>query len=141
MKQRAAGNRQRGWYESIRLDWNLLHENKQPVIVSSILIRLCRELKRGWLKTIRFVICNWTRYGTDDFLGQDELPGAECRGASVFSPNSRVIKKIQPIGLQLSWVLRRSGSLDSCSAKIVLTAFGENTRASVDYLFSTQIQP
>ena len=78
MKQRAAGNRQRGWYEAIRFDWKLLHENKQPVIVLDILIRLCRELKRGWLTTIRFVTSYWTRHGTDDFLGSDVMDQGLC---------------------------------------------------------------
>jgi len=40
------------------------------ILCFNILVRPCRELLRGWLTTIRFVTnINWTRYGTDEFLG------------------------------------------------------------------------
>ena len=52
--------------------------NNRRIPVAS-LICPCREPTRGWLKTIRFVIFNWTRYGTDDFLAsaKDEGPHAK----------------------------------------------------------------
>jgi hypothetical protein len=46
----------RGWYESTRLDWYLLHLSIIRRQLFSILTRLCHESLRGWLKTIRFAI-------------------------------------------------------------------------------------
>ena len=56
MKFSAAVNRKWGWYESIRSDWNLLHLHITDGSCFFILLRLCRELQRGWLITIRSVI-------------------------------------------------------------------------------------
>jgi hypothetical protein len=79
MKFSAAVNRKWGWYKSIRFDWTLLHLHITDGSRFFTLICLCRELKRGWLITIRFVIHpighgmlarQYLWRGTDDFLGQ-----------------------------------------------------------------------
>ena len=79
----AAVNQQRGWYQTVKSDWELLHpiENEEGV-VSGPLIRLCREPSRVWLATMTSATITWTRYGTDDHLGSEWTRGSEAGDAA-----------------------------------------------------------